>query len=105
MTKSNLLTLWIFVALVIGVITGVCLYNNYPTNLDGTANVALSKILDNITILTDVFLRLIKMIIAPLVFSLLLTGISYIPRSPCLKLLIAPPLNDVPYRIQSHAYI
>ncbi len=76
MTKSNLLTLWIFVALVIGIITGVCLYQNYPTNVDGTANVALSKILDNITILTDVFLRLIKMIIAPLVFATLVVGVA-----------------------------
>ena len=34
-----------------------------------------SKPSDNITLLTDIFLRLIKMVIAPLVFSTLTVGI------------------------------
>ncbi|MFN0031096.1 MAG: dicarboxylate/amino acid:cation symporter [Flavobacteriales bacterium] len=76
MTKSNRLTLWIFIALVIGVVTGVYLNKAYPLNADGISNEALTKILDNITILTDVFLRLIKMIIAPLVFSTLVVGVA-----------------------------
>lgn len=76
MTKSNRLTLIIFIALVIGVFTGVYLNKAYPVNADGTSNETLTKILDNITILTDVFLRLIKMIIAPLVFATLVVGVA-----------------------------
>jgi len=76
MTKSNRLTLWIFIALVIGVITGVWLNSTCPNNADGSGNVELAVILDNITILTDVFLRLIKMIIAPLVFATLVVGVA-----------------------------
>jgi len=76
MTKSNKLTLWIFIALVIGVITGVILNKQYPVNADGTENASLKSILDNLTILTDVFLRLIKMIIAPLVFATLVVGVA-----------------------------
>jgi Na+/H+-dicarboxylate symporter len=76
MTKSNRLTLWIFIALLIGAITGFILYKNYPVNADGTMSASLAGIIDNITILTDVFLRLIKMIIAPLVFSTLVVGVA-----------------------------
>ncbi len=76
MTKSNRLTLWIFIALVIGIITGVWLNSAYAASPDGTANPELQPILDNITILTDVFLRLIKMIIAPLVFATLVVGVA-----------------------------
>jgi len=76
MTKSNKLTLWIFIALVIGVIAGVVLNKQYPVNADGTENATLKNILDNLTILTDVFLRLIKMIIAPLVFATLVVGVA-----------------------------
>lgn len=76
MTKSNKLTLWIFISLVVGVITGMGLYSAYPAQPDGTTHAELLPILDNITILTDVFLRLIKMIIAPLVFSTLVVGVA-----------------------------
>lgn len=76
MTKSNKLTLWIFIALVIGVIAGVVFNNNYPPAADGSENPTLTKMLDNLTILTDIFLRLIKMIIAPLVFSTLVVGVA-----------------------------
>jgi Na+/H+-dicarboxylate symporter len=76
MSKSNKLTLWIFIALIIGVITGVWLNQAYPINADGTPHPELAPIIDNITIFTDVFLRLIKMIIAPLVFSTLVVGVA-----------------------------
>jgi Na+/H+-dicarboxylate symporter len=76
MTKSNKLTLWIFVALIIGVLTGVLLNGSYPPGADGSVDPALVGILDNVTILTDIFLRLIKMIIAPLVFSTLVVGVA-----------------------------
>jgi len=145
MSKSNKLTVWIFIALVIGVITGAILNSQYPappvktyeeaiagldlklkeetdhsslsvqlekvladSTLDqkskwektneiiskerkrgGFAEVALKaasreesmnpvlkNILEVISILTDIFLRLIKMIIAPLVFSTLVVGVA-----------------------------
>ena len=145
MSKSNKLTVWIFIALVIGVITGAILNSQYPappvktyaeaiSSLDlklkeetnhsslsvqlekvladstldqkskwektneiiskerkrgGFAEVALKaasreesmnpvlkNILEVISILTDIFLRLIKMIIAPLVFSTLVVGVA-----------------------------
>ncbi|HEY8404214.1 MAG TPA: dicarboxylate/amino acid:cation symporter [Flavobacteriales bacterium] len=75
MTKSNKLTLWIFISLVIGVIAGVGLNKAYP-EVNGAENPELTSIMDNLTILTDVFLRLIKMIIAPLVFSTLVVGVA-----------------------------
>jgi Na+/H+-dicarboxylate symporter len=145
MTKSNKLTVWIFIALILGVLAGALLNSNYPpppqktyaeaisglkekiteeqshtdlstqleviltdstltekdkwekaataisadrkrngfTDLASKAvsreesiNPTLKSILENITILTDIFLRLIKMIIAPLVFSTLVVGVA-----------------------------
>lgn len=143
MSKSNRLTVWIFIALILGVLLGTVLNTTYPptpaksfeqaltdvqlelTNqsgnlseqvntiiADSTANqeekwtkivaaVAAAKkskalqdkltiaamreevmhpklkgILELIAIFTDIFLRLIKMIIAPLVFSTLVVGVA-----------------------------
>jgi Na+/H+-dicarboxylate symporter len=145
MSKSNKLTVWIFVALVLGVMAGAALNAKYPAlpaksyevaiadvtetlaqeeskgtlkdNLhrisrDSTLttkerweqiasaitlekkktafaersakaasreevmNPALKNILEIISIFTDIFLRLIKMIIAPLVFSTLVVGVA-----------------------------
>lgn len=76
MTKSNKLTIWIFVALILGVATGVWLNAAYPNQAGDTPNPELAPILDNISIFTDVFLRLIKMIIAPLVFATLVAGVA-----------------------------
>lgn len=96
MKKSNRLTLFIFVAMVLGIILGYIINLMYGGDtkvaLDGTtikvtqtagdlvkqaANEAsLKKFADNISILTDIFLRLVKMIIAPLVFSTLVVGVA-----------------------------
>ncbi|MFY7706653.1 MAG: cation:dicarboxylate symporter family transporter, partial [Flavobacteriales bacterium] len=145
MSKSNKLTVWIFVALVLGVLAGAALNAKYPAlpaksyevaiadvtkaleqeegtgslkdklhqiSEDSTAttkqrweqiastitsekkktafaeraakaasreevmNPALKNILEIISIFTDIFLRLIKMIIAPLVFSTLVVGVA-----------------------------
>lgn len=76
MKKSNRLTFWIFVALIAGVLAGVLLNNACAYNPDGSPHPDLQPVLDNITILTDIFLRLIKMIIAPLVFSTLVVGVA-----------------------------
>ena len=67
--KSKSLTTWIVAALFIGVIVGVAL-NNLATpgfNQQYSAD---------ISVVTDIFLRLIKMIIAPLILSTLVVGIA-----------------------------
>ncbi len=68
--KKISLTLQIIIGLVLGILIGVWYRTNWPdaTNIKPFA--------DNMSLLSDIFLRLIKMIIAPLVFSLLLTGVA-----------------------------
>jgi len=70
------LTQFILIALVLGVITGWAL--NYSLD-DGSPESAarLKSIADYLSIVTALFLRLIKMIIAPLVFSTLVAGIAH----------------------------
>ena len=66
--KMNKLTVAILVAMLLGICTG-----------QGYRLLAADQAADfasNITILTDIFLRLIKMIIAPLVFTTLVVGIA-----------------------------
>jgi Na+/H+-dicarboxylate symporter len=65
-----LFTTFIVAAMVLGVAAGWGL-NQYATP-DQAKGVA-----ENLSIITDVFLRLIKMIIAPLVFSTLVSGIAH----------------------------
>ena len=70
------LTQFILIALVLGVIVGWAI--NAAID-DGTAQSAaqLKSIADYLSIVTALFLRLIKMIIAPLVFSTLVAGIAH----------------------------
>ena len=70
------LTRFILIALVLGVIAGWVI--NYAID-DGTPASAerLKSIADYLSIVTALFLRLIKMIIAPLVFSTLVAGIAH----------------------------
>jgi Na+/H+-dicarboxylate symporter len=70
------LTRYILIALVLGIITGLALH--YAID-DGTAasEARLAKIAEYLSIITTLFLRLIKMIIAPLVFSTLVAGIAH----------------------------
>lgn len=64
------LTTQIIIGLVLGILLGAWYREMWPDN----ANII--PFADNMHLLSDIFLRLIKMIIAPLVFSLLLTGIA-----------------------------
>jgi Na+/H+-dicarboxylate symporter len=68
--KSTRLTGFILIALAIGLVTGWWVHSAYP----GPQAKAIAA---NLGILTDVFLRLIKMIIAPLVLSTLTVGIAH----------------------------
>ncbi|WP_316677158.1 dicarboxylate/amino acid:cation symporter [uncultured Tolumonas sp.] len=68
--KMNKLTAMILVSMLVGILTG----HLYRSNVTDPA--AITAFASNISILTDIFLRLIKMIIAPLVFSTLIVGIA-----------------------------
>ncbi|SNX29071.1 Na+/H+-dicarboxylate symporter [Polynucleobacter meluiroseus] len=67
---SNNLTKFIVGAMVLGILTGIGIHS-----ISGDSGFA-TEYVTYISILTDVFLRLIKMIIAPLVFSTLAVGIA-----------------------------
>jgi Na+/H+-dicarboxylate symporter len=65
------LTLYIMICLAAGIIVGAILHNAIADKA------TLATIAGYFSIITDVFLRLIKMIIAPLVFSTLVAGIVH----------------------------
>jgi Na+/H+-dicarboxylate symporter len=69
MTQKNRLTVYILIAMVLGVLVGYAVHH--------MADAAwISSFSDNIKLLTTIFLRLVQMIIAPLVFSTLVVGIA-----------------------------
>ena len=68
--KMNRLTTWIGISLVLGVIVG------YACNTLAPSPAAAKEIAGYFSILTDIFLRMIKMIIAPLVFATLVAGLA-----------------------------
>jgi Na+/H+-dicarboxylate symporter len=61
----------ILIALVLGIIVGYMIFTSFPDKKTAT------QIAGYISILADVFLRLIKMLIGPLVFSTLVVGIAH----------------------------
>src|SRR5437868_13818361 len=62
----------ILIAMVIGVIVGYMIFVNFPDKKTA------AQIAGYVAILSDVFLRLIKMLIGPLVFSTLVVGIAHL---------------------------
>jgi len=62
-------------ALFLGVLVGSILHRIFPEAA------ALATVADHLTVITDAFLRLIKMIIAPLVFATLVSGIAHMKDS------------------------
>jgi Na+/H+-dicarboxylate symporter len=69
MKKGSRITTYIVIALVIGIILGFVLNKNI-------AHDRIEKITEPFSLLPDVFLRLIKMIVAPLVFFTLVVGVA-----------------------------
>lgn len=65
------LTLYIVIGMVLGILVGYVLNTSYPKG-DET----LAQIADTLKLLPDIFLHLIKMIIAPLILATLVTGIA-----------------------------
>lgn len=68
MKGQNKLFIAIIVALIVGVIMGGVVHTQYPESSEGFAK--------NIKLLGTVFIRLVQMIIAPLVFTTLVVGIA-----------------------------
>lgn len=69
MTQKNRLTVYILIAMLLGVLVGYAVHHMASAEW-------ISKFSDNIKLLTTIFLRLVQMIIAPLVFSTLVVGIA-----------------------------
>ena len=65
------LTLYIIIGMVLGLVVGAVLNNAYVAG-----DPMLARWADYLKLLPDVFLKLIKMIIAPLVFATIVTGIA-----------------------------
>ena len=68
MASANKLTLFIVIFMLAGILSGAVIHSY-------ASQEAIAAWSDNITLLTDIFLRLIKMVIAQLVFSTLTVGI------------------------------
>lgn len=68
-SKNNRLTLYILIAMVLGIVVGEWVHNYAKTD-------TLKAFEQNIKLLTVIFLRLVQMIIAPLVFFTLVAGIA-----------------------------
>jgi Na+/H+-dicarboxylate symporter len=69
MSKQNRLTVYILIAMVLGGLLGYIVHINASDEF-------IQKFSTNIKLLTTIFLRLVQMIIAPLVFSTLVVGIA-----------------------------
>ena len=67
--KNNRLTIYILIAMVLGIITGYIVHTQSSPEF-------IANFGTNIRLLTTIFLRLVLMIIAPLVFSTLVVGIA-----------------------------
>lgn len=68
MANANKLTIFIVIFMLAGIVSGAVIHS-------WTSESVITAWAENITLLTDIFLRLIKMVIAPLVFSTLTVGI------------------------------
>ena len=69
--RSRRLTTTIFIGMVLGILTG------YACNILWPDPETAKTIAGYISLMTDIFLRLIKMIIAPLVFTTLVVGVAH----------------------------
>src|SRR5881296_1169015 len=71
MKKRMPMAAYILIAMLLGILVGYMIFVSYPDKKSAT------QIAGYISILSDVFLRLIKMLIGPLVFSTLVVGIAH----------------------------
>ncbi|MCA7973178.1 dicarboxylate/amino acid:cation symporter [Burkholderia sp. AU39826] len=71
MRKKNAAAVWILIAMLAGIAIGYMVFASFPDKR------AATEIAGYISLVSDVFLRLIKMVIGPLVFSTLVVGIAH----------------------------
>jgi Na+/H+-dicarboxylate symporter len=71
MKKKISPAVWILIAMVLGIIIGYTIFIQFPDKKTA------AQVAGYISIMSDVFLRLIKMLIGPLVFSTLVVGIAH----------------------------
>ncbi|WP_321863591.1 dicarboxylate/amino acid:cation symporter [Burkholderia cenocepacia] len=71
MRKKNAAAVWILIAMVAGIAIGYMVFTSFPDKK------AAAEVAGYISLISDVFLRLIKMVIGPLVFSTLVVGIAH----------------------------
>ncbi|WP_104012689.1 dicarboxylate/amino acid:cation symporter [Burkholderia anthinoferrum] len=71
MRKKNAAAVWILIAMLAGIAIGYMVFTSFPDKK------AATEIAGYISLVSDVFLRLIKMVIGPLVFSTLVVGIAH----------------------------
>jgi Na+/H+-dicarboxylate symporter len=71
MNRKNAAAIWILIAMLVGIAIGYMIYTSFPDRKTAT------EIAGYISLVSDVFLRLIKMVIGPLVFSTLVVGIAH----------------------------
>ena len=69
MGKGNRLTIYILIAMVLGFAVGYIVFNYAAPDFRKSFS-------DNIKLLSNIFIRLVQMIIAPLVFTTLVVGIA-----------------------------
>ncbi len=69
MSKNNRLTIYIVIAMILGVVAGYLVHENAGPDF-------IAKFSTNIKLLATIFLRLVQMIIAPIVFATLVVGIA-----------------------------
>src|SRR3954462_12830206 len=68
-TKRSRLTLYIVIAMIVGILVGYIIHANCSTEF-------IKDFSPKIKLLATIFLRLVQMIIAPLVFATLVVGIA-----------------------------
>lgn len=68
-TKKSRLTLYIVIAMILGIVAGYFVHENCTAT-------TIKSFSDNIKLLTTIFLRMVQMIIAPIVFATLVVGIA-----------------------------
>ena len=74
MKKSNRLTFYIIISMIAGVLLGYYIHTQSSPEF-------IKSFSTNIKLLTTIFLRLVQMIIAPLIFSTLVVGIAKLATS------------------------
>ncbi len=72
-TRNNRFTLYILLAMALGIVAGFMLNKGFESK---SISAAPEKVLEPFSLAADVFLRLIKMIVSPLVFTTLVVGVA-----------------------------